>query len=222
MFNYLFFVSILLVINPITFVADRNYYAQEGGKAYKKQAYQLASQHYERLVTDLEWRQDHVRLNLAHSCFLAKKYELATTHYTLTAQSKDNILASTALNQLGYLASLNQDFEQALRYFQEAISRYVQNKEARYNYELIAKILQTKGGKSKKNNEKQPKKTAKQENSNQSQEKINPQKLKDLQLNKEKAEAILKAIRNQEAQHIQQQQQKKKATQQQNPNLPDW
>lgn len=230
MFAMLVFLSIFLAVNPITFIADRNYYVNEGEKAYKKQQYTLASQHYSHIISDLEWSQDNIRLNLAHSYFLAKKYEFAATHYALTSQSKDVILASVALNQLGYLASINQDFEKALQYFQEAIIHYNQNHEARYNYELIAKILQKRGKKYKKSPQKQSKEQSqKQEKSIQNAQenastepKLNPQKLKDLQLNREKAEAILKTIRNQESQHIQQQQQKKKLSNQTNSNLPDW
>lgn len=229
MFIQIFLFAILLTVNPITFIADRNHYAQEGEQAYKNKNYGLASQHYARLISDLEWREDHIRLNLAHSYFLAKNYELASTHYALTSQSKNTIFASTALNQLGYLASMNQDFENALRHFQEAILSYPPNREARYNYELIAKILRTRGKSQKNIKKKQDKKETKvpqkqtntqNQDGNTNTEKLNPQKLKDLQINKEKAEAILKAIRNQEAQHIQQQ--KKKTANTQNSNLPDW
>jgi hypothetical protein len=228
--------SIFLVVNPITFVADRNYYVIKAEQAFQTQQYVLASQHYSYVVKDLEWKKENIALNLAHSYFLAKKYELAATEYTQLSQSTAISLASVALNQLGYLAAMNQDFEKSLQYFQEALVKYPQNYEARYNYELIAKILQRRGKKpqnkpEKKNNTAQDKTKDKQKGNGQGEQntddsknenKYNPQKLKDLQLNKEKAEAILKAIRNQESQYIQQQQQKKKLQNNTNPNLPDW
>jgi tetratricopeptide (TPR) repeat protein len=223
-----FLLSIFLVINPITFVADRNYYVQEAEGAFRRQDYKLASQHYAYLVQDLEWKQEHVTLNWAHACFLAKKYTQAGKQYTAISQSKEPILATIALNQLGYLAAMNQDFEKSLQLFQEAITRYPQNHEARYNYELIAKILRNRGKRKqqdkkrpeKQNNKSKNGKNAPNESAQDS--KVNPQKLKDIRLNKEKAESILKAIRNQELQHIQQQQQKKKLNPPTNPNLPDW
>lgn len=223
--------SVLLVINPLTFIANRNFYATEAESAFRKQNYALASQHYAHLVNELEWKKEHLHLNLAHTHFLAKKYDLASQQYTFTAESQDKIIASTALNQLGYLSAMNQDFEKSLQYFQQALMRYPQNNEARYNYELIAKILRKRGKtpqKNAKNQQNQDKKqgkgnnTAPQEDGTNKESKFNPQKLKDLQLNKEKAEAILKAIRNQEAQHIQQQQLKKKQQNTTNTSLPDW
>jgi len=125
---------------------------------------------------------------------------------------------------------MNQDFEKALQYFKEAIIRYTQNNEARYNCELMAKILYKYGKKTKKekkNNtqekqeDKLEKKQTKTENSK-IETKLNPQKLKDLQFNKEKAEAILNTLRNQEMKYIQQQQQKKKRDPPQKNSLPDW
>ncbi len=224
----IFVLSLFLFVNPVTFIANRNYYATEAEKAFRNQNYALASQHYAYMIQGLEWKNDNIQLNLAHTYFLEKKYTLATVQYVISSQSNNTIIASTALSQLGYMASLNQDFETALSYFQEAISRYIQNKEARYNYELIAKILHKRGKKPKNNQkdiqkEKEKKKDAQQRNGgSKTENKLNPQKLKDLQFNKEKAEAILKALQNQEMQYIQQQQQKKKLQNAPPNSLPDW
>lgn len=222
MLTKIFVISLLLTINPITFVADRNYCATEAERAFRNQNYTLASQHYKRIIQDLEWKKDNVYLNLAHSYFLSKKYDLAATQYMLVARSSDAIFASVALNQLGYLASMNQDFETALNYFRDAVVHYPQNNEARFNYELIAKILHKRGKKKKEKDKKEHNtpKTPNTENTK-TENKLNPQKLKDLQFNKEKAEAILKALQNQETQYIQQQQKKKQNNLPAN-NLPDW
>jgi len=226
----IFTLSILLFLNPVTFVADRNYYTTEAEKAFRKQKYALASQYYGHVVYDLDSKKDDLLSNLAHAYFLDKKYTLAAKQYQIVAKSKNAFLASVALNQLGCLASMNQDFEKALQYFKEAIIRYTQNNEARYNCELMAKILYKYGKKikkEKKNNtqekqeDKLEKKQTKTENSK-IETKLNPQKLKDLQFNKEKAEAILNTLRNQEMKYIQQQQQKKKRDPPQKNSLPDW
>jgi hypothetical protein len=222
--------SLLLTVNPITFIANRNYYASEAERAFNKQNYTLARQHYAHIIQQLEWKKDNIYLNLAHAYFLEKKYALASIQYGLSAQSPDAIIASVALNQLGYLASMNQDFEKSLQYFQEAVMKYPQNDEARYNYELIAKIAHKRGKKAKTKKDDKQQQTKKEKKANipqnvanaKTENKLNPQKLKDLQFNKEKAEAILKALQNQEMQYIQQQQQKKRQAQATPNDLPDW
>jgi len=68
----IFTLSILLFLNPVTFVADRNYYTTEAEKAFRKQKYALASQYYGHVVYDLDSKKDDLLSNLAHAYFLDK------------------------------------------------------------------------------------------------------------------------------------------------------
>ena len=239
-----FLISLLLVLNPVTFVAERNYNLKKAEQAFQKNEYLLANQYYTKLIADLEWKHENLDLNLAHTYFLSKKYEDAAKQYQKIVEKQNVILASVALNQLGYLATINQDLEGGLQYFLNAIKLYPQNSEARYNYELMKKILKKRVRNTKKkqpksqdstqlkdkklntnngipDNKGQAQTTQSSDNKN-VERKLNPQKLKDLQLNKEKAEAILNSLKNQEMQYIQQVQQKKNLQNNNKNNLPDW
>ena len=133
---------ILLVFNPINFIADRNKQLHSAQEAYQKKAYQQAVNHYTYLVESHKIQHEKLFLNLAHSYFQLKKWEGAYRYYQKTLEDGHPYLHSIALQQLGLLLAVDTDTEQALAYFKEAIQKDPLNYTARYNYELLKKRQQ--------------------------------------------------------------------------------
>jgi tetratricopeptide (TPR) repeat protein len=188
-------------------------------------------------------------MNLAHGYFQLRDADKAAFYYTKLTEKGNNFTQSVALNQLGYIADVTQNPERALEYFKQAILKNPQNYEARYNYELVRKRLQrqpqnnaTQNKQTKQENKQDPEgkdeiqkveqkinrpdeKDSNQKNEESTEEKkvqLQPEKLKEAKLNKEKAEAILEALKNQEAQYIQQLPKKKNTQKANSKKLPDW
>jgi hypothetical protein len=245
-----FILAILLLLNPITFVAERNRKIKEGEQAFGQEDFGRVTGVYSYLADDLAFKNEGVYLNLAHGYFMQKNADRAAFFYDKLRESLNPIWQSLALNQLGYIACVDTGFERALVYFQQAIKAYPQNKEARYNYELIKKLLlkqgrpiasqkpqsdstqnkqtQENGNRLQANTKKEANPNGKDETEqaneadNTQSENLQPQKLKDLDLNPEKAEAILNALKNQEAQYIQQLQRQRKSKHNLNSKKSDW
>lgn len=246
--KYLFL--ILLAINPVSYIAEINRTQIKAEEAFLQKDYASVIQYYAYLADTLNVKKEKIWLNLAHAYFKNKNPDKAAFYYDKAknmAEKKSH--QSIACSQLGYIAEIDQNNEMALAYFKQAIKRNPSNVEARYNYELIKKrihILQKKEGKKNRKNtankrvskqqdhkvtnmllEEQEegknmlRKKAKQENGENGHY-LQPEKLQQIKLNREKAEAILKALLNQEIQYIQQIKRIKNTTLYKGNSTKDW
>jgi len=164
--------------------------------------------------------------NQANSQVKNGKLEEAEQNYKL-ALNNDNFKArSKALQNMGNVKFLQKDYKNAIKNFRESLIEDPQNTDARYNYELAAKMLQrqqqqkqqqdkNKNDQDKKDEEKnkqkqkqdkqdeqQKQEEKKQEDSKKSQE----QKMKEQK--KEDAEKILKALMQKEKEEMQKEKEK--------------
>jgi hypothetical protein len=243
--------TILLLVNPITFIAETNERQAKAGQYFRSEDYRQALQEYLFIIEDLETTSPEIFLNTAHAYFNLRNADKSAFYYSKLLDDNNPIYQSIAFNQLGYLATVDNDLNNALKYFKLALLRNPQNEEARYNYELTKKRLPKNGGgmgnspdstlmgndtlnvsegnrvrriTSQLEINKQGKdKTFKSESDEDKAENKNlqPEKLEKLKLNQEKAEAILNALKNQESKYIQQRQRPKKKNAHTN-DKPDW
>lgn len=119
-----------------------NEYTEEAAEAYQRADYMEAVAAYEYLLNDLEVRDDQIRLNLAHAYFRIGDMQKAKQQYTLlAAEHTSRNSRAIALLQLGTIAAKELKYKQALSYFRRALITEPGNEAARYNYELIKKLL---------------------------------------------------------------------------------
>lgn len=109
--------------------------------AYLRGDYIAAVAAYEYLLGDLEVRDDQIRLNLAHTYFRLGEMQQAQQQYALLAGQATRHVRTIALLQLGAIAAHNQKYKQALSYFRQTLVLEPGNEAARYNYELLKKLL---------------------------------------------------------------------------------
>ena len=123
-------------------IATVNRLKQEAEAALQQKQYKKAAQYYSQLVDSLQIDDEAVRLNLAHSLLLAGDTATAQRTYSTLTTSEDRPLKSVAYQQMGVVASGQQKYEEALAIFKESLKADPANEEARYNYELVKKLLE--------------------------------------------------------------------------------
>lgn len=119
-----------------------NEHADLAAAAYKRGDYIEAVASYEYLIEDLEVQDDQVRLNLGHAYFRLGELQKAQQQYTLLANHASRHIKAISLLQLGAISSQNRKYKQALSYFRQTLIVEPSNQAARYNYELIQKLLE--------------------------------------------------------------------------------
>lgn len=119
-----------------------NEHADLAAAAYKRGDYIEAVASYEYLLEDLEVQDDQVRLNLGHAYFRLGEMQKAQQQYTLLANHASRHIKAVSLLQLGAISSQNKKYKQALSYFRQTLIIEPGNQAARYNYELIKKLLE--------------------------------------------------------------------------------
>lgn len=255
--------------NPI-FIFQTNSAKKEATKLYKEKNYKEAAT--ELLYMNNVWKLEEptVTLNLGHAYFEQQDTSAiasALTYYSQAVNSENDRVRSVANLQVGVLKAKRAGskqtnpkdrkkiYEDALENFKESLRADQYNEEARFDYELLKRLLEIEM--QKQEQEQQQKDDQQQENQDeqsqdqqsddsqnqdgqdgqenkeqdQSKEDENAQKqnqqqqtaadkLKDMNLSEESAEKILDAMRQNEAQYLQQQQRKGKKPR--NTGKPDW
>ncbi|EJF09271.1 tetratricopeptide repeat protein [Pontibacter sp. BAB1700] len=119
-----------------------NEHADLAATAYKRGDYIEAVASYEYLLEDLDVQDDQVRLNLGHAYFRLGELQKAQQQYTLLANHATRHIKAVSLLQLGAISSQSRKYRQALSYFRQTLIVEPGNEAARYNYELIKKLLE--------------------------------------------------------------------------------
>jgi Ca-activated chloride channel homolog len=131
----------LAIVDPVT-IGKINTAKSEARKAYASGDYKGAVQKYRYLTDSLNVQEDEVRLNLANAYFQTNDTTNALSGYSsLTASAKSDI-RSKAQQQLGIMNHRQGKLEEALENFKQAIKADANNKDARYNYEMLKKKLE--------------------------------------------------------------------------------
>lgn len=123
-------------------IATINRLKREAEAALQQNNYAQAAKYYTQLVDSLQVTDEAVRLNLAHASLMAGDTIAAQSNYSQLTASEDRSLRSVAYQQMGVVASGQKKYEEALAIFKESLKANPANEEARYNYELVKKLLQ--------------------------------------------------------------------------------
>lgn len=126
-------------LNPLT-ISRQNALKEEAKEAFLEEKYEQAAELYAQLEEKLPEEDGAVSLNRAHALYLAGKTGKADTLYRqLAARQPNGHLRSVAWQQLGFMAQQQQQFENAISYFKQALIAEPNNPQALFNYELALK-----------------------------------------------------------------------------------
>lgn len=165
-------------------IAKVNALKKEAKTAYNNGNYQKALDNYLYLIDSMQVEDDNIVLNVANAYYKLKDTTNAVTNYQALTDSKNNVVRSVAQQQLGIIANRTKKFEEALQHFKEALKADPANEDARYNYELLKKVLKEQEQQNK-DEQKQDKEQQKEDKQKQDQKKEGDQEKKDQEEKKE-------------------------------------
>ena len=182
-------------------IAKINRLKKEAKSAFVKGDYQLAIEKYTFLLDSMDVREqeDEIKTNLAHAYFNMKDTASARSAYQALTSSENNTLKSISHQQLGVMNRESNQLESALREFKSAIKANPRNRDARYNYEVVKKLLEQK-----KNQQQED-----QQNQDENQDNQKENKEKNKEKNKEEQQKDQKEDQKEEKGKQDQQQEKK-------------
>ena len=124
-------------------IARMNELKEEAEVAYKAGDYETASGIYQTLIDTYQETSDEVQLNYANSLYKTGKSKEADGLFReLASNSGNKVIQSLAYQQLGIMATQDQNLQDAVTYFKQSLKSSPQNEAARYNYELARKKLE--------------------------------------------------------------------------------
>lgn len=135
------FVFLALFTNDPKEIARINALKKEAEKAYLAGDYELALAKYAVLSDSIGVDEDEIKLNLAHSHYQLGDTTGAKLNYNQLVQSGKKSLKSIAYQQLGIMSKDNGKLEEALQQMKSAIKSDPSNQAARYDYEVVKKLL---------------------------------------------------------------------------------
>lgn len=152
-----FFVIILaILITDPNEISKVNALKKEAEAAYLAKDYELALAKYTLLRDSMGVNDPAIKLNLAHAHYHLNDTAGAKSNYNQLATSSNNNLKSIALQQLGVMSKDAGKLEEALQQLKSAIKADPTNQDARYNYEVVKKLLENQND-SQKNKDKKEK-----------------------------------------------------------------
>lgn len=152
-------VSILLFVAPLNDfnkIAKINELKKEAAEAYKEENYQKAVSSYRTLIEEYKVEEESVLLNYSNALYKSGDHETALSHYKKLLFSKNPEIKSSAFLQCGIIAYDRKQQKEALDLFKKALRANPSNEAARYNYELLKKLMKDQENQNKNNQQQQP------------------------------------------------------------------
>ncbi|MDH5368248.1 MAG: tetratricopeptide repeat protein [Cyclobacteriaceae bacterium] len=170
---------ILLLIgtgfNDIDRIAKANKLKKEAREAFQNGDYSTAISNYHYLLDSMKIDDDKIRLNLANAYHQSKDTTNSQNGYSGLTSSNNKLVQSTAHQQMGVIQNQQKKYKEALQSFKNAIKANPANEDARYNYELLKKLIkeQEEQQKDQQNEDQDNKEQEKQDQQNKEQEQKN-------------------------------------------------
>ena len=127
--------------DKITKISKANEAKEKAEVAFNNGKYGEAIKNYTYLLDSLDYEDPKAKLNLAHAFHLSNDTSSAIQTYNSLLTSANREVKSIAHQQLGVISKKSNDLKTALAHFKNALKANPQNKEARFNYELVKKKL---------------------------------------------------------------------------------
>ncbi|WP_425392079.1 hypothetical protein [Ekhidna sp.] len=182
-------IGILLILavllNDPKEIAKINTLKKEAETAYLNGDYELALAKYTLLRDSLGVDDAALKLNLAHSHYHLGDTAGAKSNYNQLATSPDKKLKSIAYQQLGVMNKDAGKLEEALQQLKSAIKADPTNQDARYNYEVVKKLLEEQKEQQQQNQDQQNQDQENKDGEDENQDQKQDQKQDGEQENKE-------------------------------------
>jgi tetratricopeptide (TPR) repeat protein len=127
--------------SDINKIAKVNRLKRVAEEAYKNGEYETAISSFRILTDSLGVNEDPILLNLGNAYFQQKDTTSAAQYYSRVLSSDDTNLRSLAYQQMGVINKQQNKLKEALSDFKASLKSNPNNEDARYNYELLKKIL---------------------------------------------------------------------------------
>ncbi len=128
--------------NELTRVAKANALKREAEQAYNDGDFSTAIEKYKFLVDSFDVKDDKLILNLSNAYYQTKDTTSANSLYQELTSSDNRELKSVAHQQMGIIEGSKKEYEKALQSFKQSLKANPYNEEARYNYELLKKLIE--------------------------------------------------------------------------------
>ena len=122
-------------------ISQGNQLKSEAMELIKQGNYADAEKKLSFLRDSLKQHSPEITLNLASAQFNQGKNQEAFQNYREISSVKNHKISSQAFQQMGVIKYKEQKLEESLAAFRESILKDPQNKESRFNYELVKKKL---------------------------------------------------------------------------------
>ena len=209
------FLLILLIIDPINDldkIARVNQAKKEAERAYLAEDYKTAMDTYIYLKDSLGVEDDRLLLNLANAQFYANDSVNALNTYKKLQSSNNRQIASRANQQLGAMQFRGKKYKESLK-------ADPGNDEARYNYELLKKLIKEQEEQEQEQNQDQQQQD--QENQDQQQQDQQNQDQQQQDQNQQEQEQEQSEEQNEEQQQQEEQKQNEEEQKQQEEQKPE-
>lgn len=164
-------------------ISESNKWIKRGEQAFKKGNYIEAAAAYAVLTNNLDYQNENALLNLSNAYYKLENYSRAYKSLEQLTHSSNHFNSSLAYQQLGCIAFKQHIYKQSLEYFKQSIRANPDNEIARYNYELLSRLLaKNKNNQENKNQDNKDNKTGPSEKQKKS------EKSQDLETGKDKNE----------------------------------
>lgn len=164
-----YIIGILLIASAfgnIGDIAKVNSLKKKAKEAYTKGDYEIALDHYKFLVDSMNVVDDNIKLNMANAYYQLKDTTNAINNYSDLLSSNNKTVKSVANQQTGIIKNKQKKYKEALDHFKEALKADPANEDARYNYELLKKVLKEKEEQQKNQDQKDQDKNQDQDKEN--------------------------------------------------------
>ena len=139
-------------INRLTDSAEKSFFSKN---------YNESIRNYKTLIDSLDYSNEKIYLNLAHSYLLSNDTLNAIENYNFASLTENNKIKSIALQQLGNINEKNKKLDEALSFYKESIIADNNNEDSKYNYELVKRRIEEEKKKNQQNNKKDQNKNSK-------------------------------------------------------------
>lgn len=202
--KYLIITILLLApVNDINKIAKKNELKKQAKEAYADGNFKKAIETYHFLLDSMGVDEDGIKLNLANAYYQSADTTSAINYYDQLTASDNHKIASVAYQQRGIIKNKQKKHKPALEDFKHALRKNPYNEEARYNYEILKKLLNEQKQEDQQQNQDQEQ--DKQEDQEQKQDQ---QKQKDKQQNQDQKDQEQEKKEDQEKQDQEKQDQK--------------
>ena len=151
------FVILLLLIwvNDPNDIALINAYKADAEQSFLAEDFSQAVIQYKFLMDSLNVKEDAIYLNLGHAYHQMGDTAQARTAYNQATLSSNAALKSIAYQQLAVISKSNKNLKESLAYLKASIKANPANSDAKYDFELVKKLMQESQDQENKEDQKQ-------------------------------------------------------------------